>query len=115
MLSASVAAGDGNGAATCRIEDDTDVPELSGLTSADDWQAAFIDAAGGRRGRELTTVELDLPSGPAIRADWKKLSATAWVVRDHGRVVVLHCSSKRPPEDRWRSIAESIEFLTAEE
>ena len=100
---------------TCRIEDASDVLELQGLTTADDWKTAFIEAAEGRRGRELTTAAVELSSGPAIRADWSKLPTTAWVVSDDDHVIVLLCSSKRPPAGDLRSIANTIEFLPDEE
>ncbi len=95
------------------------MPELHGLTTADDWKRAFLKVAEGRRGRELTTQAVELASGPANRADWPKylsgMPTTAWVVSGGDRVVVLMCQSKRPPEDDWRSIAETIEFLPTEE
>jgi hypothetical protein len=117
--SATVPLQDGPPRYTCYIEDESDVPGLRDLKTADDWKAAFIHAAEGRRGRELTTQAVELPSGPAIRADWPKylsgMPTTAWGISDGDRVVVLMCHAKRPPADGWRSIAETIEFLPAAE
>ena len=102
----------------CLIEDDSDVPGLTGLTSVADWRAAIKDAGKGTLHEKTPTMKvIDLASGPAFRADWPTRPARtiAWIVSDAEHVVVLRCSSERQPEDRWRSVAESIEFLPAEE
>lgn len=104
---------------SCHVEDVSAVPRFQGLTTADDWKKAFTKAVEGRHGRELTTRAVRLPSGPAVRAVWDKYLAgeptTAWVLSDDDRVIVLMCYSRRPPKDRWRSIAKTVEFLPAEE
>jgi len=43
------------------------------------------------------------------------MPATAWIFTDGDRHAALLCRSVRPPDDRWLSIAESFEFLPAEE
>jgi hypothetical protein len=113
----------------CWMEDDTDVPSLAEVSSPDDWRTAFIEAVGrdqargtplgpGRHVTEPTVADADLPSTDGVRVDWETWgtgSATAWVFLDGERRVVLFCHSKEPPEDRWLSIAETFEFLPAEE
>jgi hypothetical protein len=101
----------------CSIEDDSDVPRLTGLGSVGDWRAAIKDAGKGTLHAKTPAMKIiDLASGPALRADWptRPAQTTAWIVSDAEHVLVLRCSSERPPNDRWRSIAETIEFLPAE-
>jgi len=102
----------------CWIEDDSRVPGLTGLTSVADWRAAIKDAGKGTLHAKKPAMKvIDLASGPAYRADWQTRPAqtTAWIVSDAEHLLVLRCSSERPPKDRWRSIAETIEFLPQEE
>lgn len=102
----------------CSIEDDSDVPGLTGLTSVADWRAAIKETGKGTLHAKKPAMKvIDLASGPAVRADWQTRPAqtTAWIVSDAEHVVVLLCSSERPPKDRWRSIAKTIELLPAEE
>ena len=120
VLMAQTAAIDGDGppVSRCSIEDATGVPGLTGLTSVVDWRAAIKGAATGTlHAKEPGMKVVELPSGPATRADWRlKLDpTTAWIVSDQEHVAVLLCSSERPPKDRWRSIAKTIEFLPADE
>ncbi len=123
---------------SCHVEDVSAVPRFQRLTTADDWKRAFMKAADGRNGRELTTRAARLSSGPAIRALWDKYLAgeptIAWVLSDDDRVIVLMCHSRRTQRPsraasrpwvlpwssplgatRWRSIANTIEFLPAAE
>jgi hypothetical protein len=111
------------------MEDDTDMPSLADVSSPDDWRTEFIDAvergqargtplAPGRHVTEPTVADAGLSSTIAVRADWETWdggSATAWIFLDGERRVVLFCQSEEPPEDRWLSIAETFEFLPAEE
>ena len=103
---------------TCTIEDDTDMPGLPRIGSVAAWRAALVYAAQETGGSRFKTDVVDLPSGPAIRADWKRLwgtaPATAWVVTADDRVLVLVCLSNRPPKDRWLSIAETLEVLSGQ-
>ena len=102
----------------CSIEDDSDVPGLTGLGSVADWRAAIKDAGKGTLHAKTPAMKIvDLASGPAFRADWPTRPArtTVWIVSDAEHVLVLRCSSERPPKDRWRSVAESIEFLPVEQ
>ncbi len=119
VLSAQMPVIGGDGACDlCTIEDATGVPGLTGLTSVDDPKAAIKAAGKGTlHAREPTMKVIDLPSGPAIRAYWRQMASptTAWIMSDDEHVVVLLCSSERPPKDRWRSIAKTIEFLPTEE
>ena len=55
-----------------------------------------------------------------MRADWERWSgrpATAWVYLDNDghAAAALLCRSDEPPDDGWLSIAETFEFLPAEE
>jgi hypothetical protein len=98
----------------CTIEDDSEVPGLTGLTSLADWKTAIRDAGKGMLHTVGPTMKVvGLTSGPAIRARWpfKLGPTTGWIVSDDEHVVVLLCWSDAPPGDGWRSIAETIEFL----
>ncbi len=102
----------------CSIEDDSDVPGLTGLTSVADWRAAIKAAGKGTLHAKKPAMKVvDLASGPALRADWptRPAQTTAWIVSDAEHLLVLRCSSERPPKDSWRSVVETIEFLPAEE
>jgi hypothetical protein len=116
------------GSADCWLEDDTDVPSLADVNSPDGWRTAFIEAVGreqapftplspGRHVTEPTVADAGLASTNAVRVDWESWgigSASAWIFLDGERRVVLFCQSEEPPKDRWRSIAETFEFLPAE-
>ena len=72
----------------------------------------------GRHPSQPSVTDVDLPSGPGIRADWADwggVPATAWVFRVADRAAVLFCHAAEPPADAWRSIAETFEFLPTEE
>jgi len=108
--------GEGPPGAACQVEDDTGVAELAGPMSIVAWKVAIRHAGtGALHAKEPAMKLVELPSGPAIRADWSSVAmpATAWILSDDERVVVLLCRSFRPPEDRWLSIAETFEFLPA--
>jgi hypothetical protein len=69
-----------------------------------------------------TVTDVALPAGEAKRIDasqleegWTSPSEQSYylLVRD-SRFYDIVCMSDDPPEDRWLSIAESFEFLTAE-
>jgi hypothetical protein len=104
----------------CLIEDDTALPSLPDVASLDEWRDTLISIAGAqeRRTSEPVVTQVGLPSGPTVRADWERWSgmpATAWIFADGDRHAALLCRSDDPPDDRWRAIAESFEFLPAEE
>ena len=68
-------------------------------------------------GRGIVTV-VELPGDHGTRLDWARfdaLSATAYLFTDGSAWWRLECTSPEPPEDRWLSIAETFEFLPAEE
>ena len=115
--------------AECWLEDDTDVPSLAGMDSPEDWRTAFIETvenetarftplSPGRHVTEPAAADAGLSSTNGVRLDWETWGngpATAWVFLDDERRVVLFCQSGEPPEDRWLSIAETFEFLPADE
>jgi len=114
----------------CWLEDDTHVARLAEVRSLDDWRAVFIEAADWQRFRgtllspggqpgELTMADAGLSSTNGVRAHWETwrvgCPATAWIFLDGERRAVLFCRATMPPEDRWLSIAETFQFLPAEE
>jgi hypothetical protein len=116
----TVAGADGSGGYECVVEDDTGLASVPDVGSLDDWQEILISTAGAqkRRTSEPVVTQVSLPSGRTIRADWERWSempATAWVFLDSDRRAALLCRSDEPPDDRWLSIAETFEFLHAEE
>ncbi len=112
-------------ASECWIEDHTGMP----ATGADgeiagSWHEALIDSVRLQATLDEPEVSyVDLHAGRALRIDWrwprweptKEQPATTWALSSEGRRVLLRCSSHQPPDDRWRSIAETFEFLPAEE
>lgn len=65
------------------------------------------------------TATLDLPAGPAIRVDdlepetgW---SRSVYLLTSGSSYYSLTCFGPDPPDDRWLSIAETSEFLPAED
>jgi hypothetical protein len=111
---------DGSGGHECLLEDDTALLGLVDVASLADWRDALGSAAAApeRRTSEPVVTQVVLPSGPTVRADWERWSgmpATAWIFADGDRHAALLCRSDRPPDDRWRSIAESFEFLPVDE
>jgi hypothetical protein len=116
----AVTATGGPASADCTIEDDTGLPSLSGVDSLAGWQEVFTAYAIAQEQRASVPVvtEVALPSGRSVQADWPRrngMPATAWVFLDGDRRVALFCRSEEPPDDRWRSIAETFAFLTEEE
>jgi hypothetical protein len=64
--------------------------------------------------RAVERVPLDLPGGRAVALDLRYESGWDWrdyLVTDGDRWLLLGCGSLNPPEDRWLSIARTIEFL----
>jgi hypothetical protein len=104
-------------------------PERGGRNFVDwarSWDVVAYTAAkpGRDPDRELrwsdpgSDDDVMLPSGPALligaqRSD--RLSGMQYTVNGDGRSFVLACYANETPPDRWLSIAETIEFLPAEE
>ena len=115
----AVTTSEGRRNAECVIEDVTGVPGLPGVDSSTEWQEALVAsaAAGGRQVSVPDVTTADLGTEHTVRADWERwwgTPASAWVFVDGERRVVLFCRADDPPADRWRSIAETFEFLPAE-
>ncbi len=109
---------DGSGGYECLMEDATALPSLADVASLADWRDVLGSTARApeQRTSEPVVTQIDLPSGPIVRADWERWSgmpATAWIFTDGDRHAALLCRSVSPPDDRWRSVAESFEFLPA--
>lgn len=120
LRAVTLAQEDGPGGHECLIEDDTALPSLPDVASLDEWLDTLVSTAGAqeRTTSEPVVTQVDLPSGPTVGADWERWSgmpATAWILADGDRRAALFCRSDEPPEDRWLSVAESFEFLPAEE
>jgi hypothetical protein len=68
---------------------------------------------------DVRATPVRLPTGEAWRVDAQAGSGqlTVYVTQSDQLLVALHCSAvgSERPEDRWRSIAETIEFLPEEE
>ena len=59
---------------------------------------------------------LELPGGDAVAFD-RRADDAVWLdylITDGQRWLLLECGSMRPPTDRWRFIADTIEFLPEE-
>ena len=62
----------------------------------------------------VETRRLELPGGSSIACDALHEDGWVWrgyLVTDGDRWLLLMCGSMNPPEDRWISIAESMEFV----
>lgn len=87
------------------------------------------DADFGQPGSDVTApdvtfTDVSLPAGAAYRIDWAladttgvRLAASDYTIKRDGTAVVFGCATEgeMPPEDRWLSIADSIEFLPADD
>ena len=65
----------------------------------------------------LGRVRVDLASGPAWRLDYvgQSVPQSAYLLGWNDGILALDCFAFDPPDDRWLSIAETFEFLPAEE
>ena len=67
----------------------------------------------------LATTAIELPSGSAVRIDDvdpdANLERSAYLLTDGAHYYSLTCFGVAAPQDRWQSIAETLEFLPAEE
>ena len=63
---------------------------------------------------ELRRERVDLPAGPAWHIDYEDGDdIMSWyVLRGRDAIHVLMCWDDQPPDDRWRSIAETFELLS---
>jgi len=108
---------DGEG---CLLSDATLlVQEVSGWESVEEAAAGTADNATGVGWSEVSSSIVDLPAGRAARVELVKSDGTHqdhYVYTDGQQWFELLCSAKtRPLDDRWLSIAETFEFLPAEE
>ena len=121
LRAVTVAGEDGSGGYECVLEDDTVLPRSSDMDSLEEWQEMLISSADAqeRQTSDPVVTEVDLPSGHAVRVDWRRWSrdpATAWIFLDssgHAAAALL-CRSDEPPPDRWLSIAETFEWVPEE-
>ena len=109
---------DGCEGCECVLEDDSALPELVAAGSPEAWQAVLLSSAQdrGHQAVEPVVSQVDLPSGPAVRADWDRWSgtpATTWIYLDEGghAIAALLCRADASPDDGWRSLAETFDFL----
>jgi hypothetical protein len=66
------------------------------------------------KGETPESTYLDLPAGRSGRVDWAlhgEDSYSGYSFTDGATSLRLVCLAKDPPADRWRSIAETFEFL----
>jgi hypothetical protein len=87
--------------------------------------ALFEAYSADPRATEVTPpVEIDLPGGDAFRigmrmaeptAEGQYLPSTVYVMLADDRYLLASCSAYQRPDDDWLSIAETFEFLPAEE
>lgn len=103
----------------CVLEADSVLPEPVAADSPEAWQAVLLSSVDDRRHQAVEPVvtQLDLPSGPVVRADWERWSgmpATTWIYLDgdgHAAAALL-CRADAPPDDGWRSVAQTFDFLS---
>jgi hypothetical protein len=109
----TVSGEDGPASSECWVEDGGGLTRLARQGALSEWLEARLEGAFS----PPWTPEGDLPFRPADRVDgeWNRMLATAWPFTDGDRRMALICRSEDPPPDRWLSIAETFEFLPAEE
>jgi hypothetical protein len=86
--------------------------------TSEEAQRHVMDADRAMGALAVETEILDLPAGRAVVIDTAYRDGRHYrdyVVTDGERWGALICGSRSPPDDRWLSIAETIEFLPAEE
>jgi hypothetical protein len=106
LMTTLVVGSDEDAGAGCVVGETTLLMREMGWTSVD----AFIDG---------TTAEaIDLPAGVAARepgVGQSGRSGTQYRFEEDGEWFILGCYADDPPDDRWLSVAETFEFLPAEE
>jgi hypothetical protein len=104
--------------AECIVEDHSRVPWLAGESEIEAMHRPFAEeyVIDTLKAEVRASTCQDLPAGRACRVDFLKpgLPAfTVWSLTDGNTWLRLTCHSDDPPDDRWLSIAETIEFLDA--
>ena len=102
----------------CSAHDMGRTPQDRGWQGLDDMAEWDAGKSGGKEGWEQSF--LDLAAGRTLRIDREVEStdmphSTRYVFTNGGSWAILSCYAADPPADRWLSIAETIEFLPAEE
>jgi len=111
-----------DGAGICRVAYDTRATNPEFERTSEELRAEFRDYLKLSAARSVDPIVVDLPVGPAWRADWKagpedpyRTDRSLYQVpigETSLRVACLTYSD--PPDDDWLSIVETIEFLPAE-
>ncbi len=112
-----------DGEAICRVSYDTRATDPEQERTTEELRAEFRDYLKLSAARTAGILVVDLPVGPAWRADWKagpdgpyRIDRSLYQVStgETSLRVACHTSGARPDDD-WLSIVETIEFLPAEE
>ena len=108
VLSAEAPGGD-----TCEVA----LPDDPTRSSLHDWAESFLSTFRDF-GSAATSTALRLPAGDAIRIDLELpdtgSSSVVYLLTDGTNFYGLMCRAPDAPEDRWLSVAETIEFLPVE-
>ena len=78
--------------------------------------ADYLAGADGLGGDAFTRTEVQVKAGRAVRLDDERTRpSSAYLFTDGTRYYSVACSDPDPPQDRWLSMAETFEFLPADE
>jgi hypothetical protein len=85
--------------------------------SLEDTLASLFLMSGDSDMSHVEVTYLDLPAGRAARLDGvaERADGSAYILKDGGTLAWLACAGIDRPADDWLSIAETLEFLPAEE
>jgi len=114
IMSGAVLSAEAPGGDTCAVM----LPDHTRWSDLDD-AGEFIQSVLRDFGAATTSTALRLPVGDAIRIDAEVAEEgffdTTYLLTDGTTFYGLTCDASDPPDGRWLAIAESFEFLPAEE
>lgn len=105
--------------AVCALSDYSEIAEQNGWHTVDDMHDEYVTTADGRDNLSVEAAGyVDLPAGRTGFADIvfdDGTRAVRWSFgHEDGRLMALFCVGEPTPDDRYRSLAESVEWLPAE-
>ena len=105
--------------AVCALSDYSALAESNGWGTVDAMHDEYVSNADGRDSLEVTEAGyLDLPAGHTGFADISFDDGTRAIRYSfgdgHGRLLALFCVGDPVPDDRYLSLAESLEWLPAD-
>jgi hypothetical protein len=104
--------------AVCALSDYSDVAEANGWATVDAMHDAYVSNATAREDLHVVeTAYLELPAGRAGVADIAFGDGTralrySFADGERGTLVALFCIGDPTPDDRYRSLAESVTWLS---